>query len=96
MTVLVHSRQTSSMFELAFSDEDYRRQVTTLWDFVHVQDARIDRATNTLWLLISGGWGVFDRARLYEYDLNSRTIARELDFDPEDLPSACPQGARQL
>lgn len=79
-----------SMFELAFSDEDWRRQVTTFWDYSYPRDARVSQSTNTLWLVVSGGLGtLFDRAKLYEYDLENRTIAHEFDLDPEDLPAAC-------
>jgi hypothetical protein len=92
-----------SLFELAFSDEDYRRQVTTFWDYSYPTDARISHSTNTLWLLVAGGLGfsgivarligMSDRARLYEYDLRTRTIAQELDFEVEDLPAPCPAPA---
>jgi len=85
-----------SMFELTFSDEDYRRDVTTFWDYSYPRDARVTRSTNTLWLVVSGGLGGgtlvrgFDRARLYEYDLASRAIAHEYDIQPSALPQACP------
>jgi hypothetical protein len=79
-----------SMFELAFSDEDWRRQVTTFWDYSYPRDARINRSTNTLWLVVSGGLGtLFERAKLYEYDLVNRTITHEFDLESEDLPPAC-------
>ncbi len=89
-----------SMFELAFSDEEHRRQVTTFWDYSYPRDARISRSTNTLWLLVTGGLGgggaiatllgLSDRARLYEYDLGTRTIAHEHELEVESLPASCP------
>lgn len=89
-----------SMFELAFSDEDWRRQVTTFWDYSYPVDARLSRSTNTLWLVVSGGLGgsgligrLSDRAKLYEYDLVTRTIAHEFDLDPPDLPPPCAESA---
>jgi hypothetical protein len=30
------------------------------------------------------------RARLYEYDLITRTIAHEFDLAPDSLPATCP------
>jgi hypothetical protein len=79
-----------SMFELAFSDENRPRQVTTFWDYSYPSDARINPSTNTLWLVVSGGVGsLFDRAKLYQYDLGTRTIAHEFALDPGDLPAAC-------
>ena len=89
-----------TMFELHFSDEDYRRQATTFWDYSYPSDARISRSTNTLWLVVAGGlgfsgllarWsGLSDRARLYEYDLGTRTIAHEFDLQLEAFPAWCP------
>lgn len=97
---LLATGEMRSMFELAFSDENYRRQVTTFWDYSYPTDARISSSTNTLWLVVAGGLGfkgliarltgMSDRARLYEYDLGTRTIAHELDFPVEDLPAWCP------
>lgn len=89
-----------TVFELHFSDEDYRRQVTTFWDYSYPSDARISRSTNTLWLVVAGGlgfdgllsrWaGLSNRARLYEYDLGTRTIAHEFDVQVEAFPAWCP------
>jgi hypothetical protein len=84
------------VFEVSFSDEDSRRHVTTFWDYSYPRDVRVDSSTNTLWLLVSGGLGgtgligwLSDRARLYEFDLDTRTIAHELELKPGDLPLAC-------
>lgn len=88
---VLSSGEMRSMFEVAFSDEDWRRQVTTFWDYSYPRDARLSPSTNTLWLVVSGGLGnLFDRAKLYEYDLATRTIAHDFDLEPADLPTPCP------
>ena len=90
---LQSSGAMNGMFELAFSDEDHRRQVTSWWGYSYPHDARINESTQTLWLVVAGGLGGaltwFDNARLYEYDLTTRTIAREVDFHPRHLPPRC-------
>jgi hypothetical protein len=88
---VVASGNMNTTFDLVFSDEDYTRQVTTWWDYSYPRDAKLQRSTATLWLLVTGGVGgpFSDRARLYEFDLKSRIIAHEMDVDPEDLPKPC-------
>jgi hypothetical protein len=81
----------SGRFELAFSNETGTRSVTRTRDYVYPHDARYEPATQTLWLIVSGhGGGVFPEARVYQYDLNSRTIRGEWDVSPDDVSDECP------
>ena len=77
-------------FEVAFADDGIARSITKYYDYIYPSDARFESKTNTLWLVVNGsGGGVFREARLYQYDVSSRTLARELDIDPDDLPAPC-------
>jgi hypothetical protein len=82
----------SSFAHVEFSDGT-KREITARRDYVYPHDIRIAGHGETLWILTSGlGGGVFPEAHLYEYNLPSRTLVRALDVDPNDLPTACPDG----
>ena len=67
------------------------RHVTTLRDYVYPHDIRLTDDTKTLWILNSGlGGGIWPEAHLYEYDISSRILVRDLDVDPDHLPEPCP------
>jgi hypothetical protein len=81
--------QTGGLAYVEFSDGT-TRHITTLRDYVYPHDLRIARESMTLWILNSGlGGGIFREAHLYEYNLVSRVLVRDLDVDPDDLPDAC-------
>jgi hypothetical protein len=67
------------------------RHVTMLRDYVYPHDIRLTADAKTLWILNRGlGGGIWPEARLYEYDVISRILVRDLDVDPDDLPEPCP------
>ena len=67
------------------------RHITTHRDYVYPHDIRRDRDSRTLWI-VNSGWaaGIWREAHLYQYDLPSRILVRDLDVDPDDLPDPCP------
>jgi hypothetical protein len=71
------------------------RDVTTLRDYVYPHDIRLTPGSQTLWIVNSGlAAGIWREAHLYQYDLTSRVLVRDIDLDPDGLPARCPVAAR--